>query len=53
MPSRPSSYDKSGASDYDDDLTGVYTGGLIAKPANKKQNKKRKTQRRKGLGTRP
>ena len=33
---------------------GLYQeGGLVAKPANKKQNKKRKTQRRKGLGTRP
>jgi len=32
---------------------GFEQGGLVAKPANKKQNKKRKTQRRKGLGTRP
>jgi len=33
---------------------GIYQeGGLVAKPANKKQNKKRTTQRRKGLGTRP
>jgi len=47
-------YDKSGASDYDDDTTGVYKGGLLAKPAAKKQkNKKQTTQRRKGLGTRP
>ena len=33
---------------------GLYQqGGLVAQPANKKQNKKRTTQRRKGLGTRP
>jgi len=32
---------------------GFEQGGLVAKPANKKLNKKRKTQRRKGLGTRP
>ena len=47
------SYDDDAAGDYDDDTTGVFKGGLIAKPANKKQNKKRTTQRRKGLGTRP
>jgi len=45
--------DESNYGGYTGSPGGRNTGGLIAKPANKKQNKKRKTQRRKGLGTRP
>ena len=45
--------DESNYGGYTGSPTGRNTGGLIAKPANKKQNKKRTTQRRKGLGTRP